>query len=142
MKVVFDTNVILDVLMAREPWVGDAARLMTMVDNGRLQGLVCDTSITTIHYLVGRATDSRTAGRQIETLLDIFDIAPVDRPVLVRATNDDFADYEDAVIHQAALAADATCIVSRDARGFKNSVLPVYTPGEMLKLLSATAGVV
>lgn len=140
MIVVFDTNVILDVLLAREPWVREAAILMSEVDRGRVRGLVCATTVTTIHYLAARANGRQDAAAKVESLLEIFEIAPVDRAVLTRAAQSNFADYEDAVIHEAAAAAGAACIVTRNARDFRNARIPVHTPHEMITLLSVTGG--
>ncbi|MDY0088726.1 MAG: PIN domain-containing protein, partial [Coriobacteriia bacterium] len=51
----FDTNVVLDVLLDREPHAEVAARLLSLVDQGRLDGMVCATTVTTIHYLASKA---------------------------------------------------------------------------------------
>lgn len=55
MRVLFDTNVVLDVLLDREPHAGVAARLFALVDRERLDGVVCATTVTTIHYLAAKA---------------------------------------------------------------------------------------
>ncbi len=59
MKVLFDTNVVLDHLLAREPFVDPAERLLSLVDSGALEGVVCSTTLTTIHYLAAKAPTQR-----------------------------------------------------------------------------------
>ncbi len=56
MKVLFDTNVLLDALLAREPFVADAAFLLTTVELGQIDGFMSATTVTDVHYLVGRVT--------------------------------------------------------------------------------------
>ena len=72
-------------------------------------------------------------------LLGLFDVAPVDRDVLDAALDIDFSDYEDAVVHQAARAADATAIVTRDRSDFANSAIPALDPQELLAAIAASA---
>ncbi len=137
MRVLFDTNVVLDVLLNRQPHAMAAAQLMAYVEQRRLQGLVAATSVTTIHYLATRAVGSAGAKRHVEALLSLFDVAAVDRKVLSDALPLSFPDYEDAVVHEAARHAGATGIVTRDQEGFVKATLPIYRPDELLTMLQA-----
>ena len=55
MKVMFDTNVVLDVLLEREPHVDAAAKLFALVDTGRMEGSICATTATTVYYIAARS---------------------------------------------------------------------------------------
>jgi predicted nucleic acid-binding protein len=136
MKVLFDTNVVLDVLLARAPHVDDAAILFSLVDRGVLQGVLCATTVTTLHYLAERAVGRQRARRHIEELLAIFGIAPVDDTVLQQALRLEFDDFEDAVLHEAARGAQAVAIVTRNGRDFRRATLPVFTPSLLLAAVS------
>ena len=140
MRVLFDTNVVLDHLLGREPFVNSAERLLSLVDAGGLDGMICATTVTTIHYLASKAVGSSAAKDNIRELLAIFDVACVDRDVLRGALDLGFSDYEDAVLLEAARAAGATAIVTRDGSGFARSSLPVFTPSELLAALHAESG--
>ena len=121
MKVLFDTNVILDLLLDRSEFVDDASVLISKVDTNEIDGFLCATTITTIHYLLEKSLNTTQAAKHIKTLLNIFDIAPVSSETLEKALNPKFTDYEDSVLHEAALAVDVDSIVTRDYSGFKNS---------------------
>lgn len=140
MRVLFDTNVVLDHLLAREPFVDSAERLLSLVDSGGLDGVVCSTTVTTIHYLVGKAVGASEATDYIRELLAIFDVACVDREMLRAALDAGFSDYEDAVLHEAARATGASAIVTRNGKDFTRSTLPVFTPVELLAALQADPG--
>ena len=99
---VFDTNVILDVLLDRQPFSEPAARLLSRAERGEIQGMTCATSVTTIFYLVRKAAGVRSARRRVEDLLSILDIAPVNRAVLASAVSSGIGDFEDAVIAESA----------------------------------------
>lgn len=137
MKVLFDANVILDVLLAREPHASTAARLCSLVDSERLDGRVCATTVTTIDYLATKALGARQATKLVREVLDLFGVAAVDGRVLDAALRLDFADFEDAVVHEAARACGAAGIVTRDRRDFARATLPVFDPHELLSAMVA-----
>lgn len=137
MRVLFDTNVVLDVLLARRPHVPVAAQLFERVADKRIDGLLGATTVTTIHYLAARAVGARDARRHVATLLALFEVAPVSRAVLADALALGFPDYEDAVLHEAARHAGAHGIVTRDREGFNRARLRVYAPDELLRLVDA-----
>ncbi len=137
MKVLFDTNVILDVLLDREPFVNDSIWLLSKVERSEITGFVCATTITTIHYLLTKALGSDAALRHISSLLSLFVIAPVNRLVIEGALKSKFNDFEDAVLHEAALHAGAKYIVTSNSRDFKPSKLPVFEPRELIYILKS-----
>lgn len=137
MRILFDTNLVLDVLLAREPHVDAAARLMSLVDRGIVEGVLCATTITTIHYIGSKAVKRDQVSRQLADLIDVFAVAPVDRPILRAALGADFADFEDAVLHEAAKAAGAHAIVTRNVRDFRAADLPVFEPRELIAAIEA-----
>lgn len=138
MNVLFDTNVILDVLLEREPDVDAASKLFALVDNGRIKGSICATTVTTVYYIAAKSFGRRRAGDQVHGLLGLFEVAPVDRDVLDGALDIDFSDYEDAVLHEAAVAVGATAIVTRDRRDFASSAIPALDPHELLAAIAAS----
>jgi predicted nucleic acid-binding protein len=137
-KVLFDTNVVLDLLLAREPHAGVAARLFTLVDNDRIDGAVSATTVTTVAYVATKAVGAKEARKLLRGLLDLFAVAAVDRQVLEAALRLDFEDIEDAVIHEAATAWGAAGIVTRNGRDFARASLPVFDPPELLAAVTAT----
>lgn len=137
MRVLFDTNVVLDVLLQRRPHASGAIRLLDFVAERRLNGLLGATTVTTIHYLAAKALGHREAARHIGTLLGLFEVAAVTRPVLEAALVLDFPDFEDAVLHEAARHGGADGIVTRDPQGFAGARLRIYTPQELLAILEA-----
>ena len=137
MRLLLDTNVLLDVLLARSPHADAAVRILAAVEAGVVTGVIGATSVTTVFYLATKAVGVRRAKGHVRTILSLFEIAPVTEAVLARALELGLADFEDAVIHEAARAARCTGIVTRDAQGFKRADLPVYSPTELLAVLQA-----
>jgi len=137
MKILFDTNVILDVLLDREPFSDDAAILMSLAEQSEIIGLICATTVTTIHYLATKALGPQAASRHIQTLLALFVIAPVNRVVLENAAKSKFNDFEDAVLHESAIHAGAEYIVTRNIVDFEKSKLPTFSPTDIISNLES-----
>jgi predicted nucleic acid-binding protein len=137
-RVLFDTNVVLDLLLDRRPWSATAAELFARVEGGTLDGYLGATTLTTIHYLATKAVGAEAARQHVAGLLALCEVAAVDRTVLAEALALGFGDFEDAVLHEAARSVGAEAIVTRDPRGFRKGSLLVLTPeecAEILKLL-------
>ena len=135
MRLLFDTNVILDVLLKRQPFGEVAVKLMARVESGDVAGYICGTTVTTIYYIVRKHLGVQSANTCISSILTIFDVAQINRPVLLSALNVGFTDYEDAVIHESARAISLDGIVTRNQVDFKKSQLPVYSPDELISIL-------
>ena len=137
MRVVFDTNIVLDLLLDREPFSNEAEILFGMVEEGRIVGILSATTLTTIHYLVSKSKGKNETTEIVSSLLKLFEIAGVTRSVLEDALEANDKDYEDSVLYSAAYHSGADLIVTRDRRGFSNSKVSVMNPKELLAFLSA-----
>jgi len=134
-KILFDTNIVLDLLLDRHPFSEDAGILFGRVERGEITGVLCATTITTIHYLVQKSRSKKASQDIIASLLKLFEIAAVTRVVLSEALESADRDYEDSVLYKAAFHYGADLIVTRDRRGFQKSDLPVMNTKELLALL-------
>jgi predicted nucleic acid-binding protein len=72
MKILFDTNVVLDVMLLRKPFYKPATHLMIEVENNNIDGYLCSTTVTTLHYLISKLKGRKEAKARIENLLNIF----------------------------------------------------------------------
>jgi len=129
--VLFDTNVVLDLLLDREPFSADAARCISMVESGEIEGWLCASTVTTLHYLIRKSAGARNAVDSISLLLSLFEIAPVNKTVLESALRLSFKDFEDAVLNEAARYSNVDVIVTRNTADFKNASLPIQSPAKL-----------
>jgi predicted nucleic acid-binding protein len=134
-RLLIDTNVVLDVLMDRQPHVIASAAVFAAIETGSAEGVLAAHAITTIHYLISRQLNQRDARQTLATLLKLFAIAPIDGNVLQQALRSSGADFEDSVTAAAAQASGCHLIVTRDPKGFRGAALPALTPAQALALL-------
>ena len=137
MKILFDTNVILDVMLLRNPFYKSATLLLAEAERKKVKGFVCSTTVTTIHYLVEKAKGRKVALSQIENLLKIFQVSQVDKSCLESALSSKIKDFEDAVLNESAYRERIDGIVTRNIKDFQASKLTIYNPEELLKILKA-----
>lgn len=135
----FDTNVILDVVLARDPWSDDAAALLDASARGDIVGLVAGHTLTTVHYLVERARDRRTATTAVNDPLQVVTVVPLDSADFHRAPSLGLREFEDAVQVAACLRAGAHFLITRNARDFRGTSVAVRSPSEARGLVPRNA---
>jgi predicted nucleic acid-binding protein len=137
LRVLVDTNVVLDVLLDRKPFAEAAAQVLALVEESRIEGFLCATTVTTIDYLIAQALAPAQAHAALQRLLDLFEIAPVNRPVLEQALRSDVSDFEDAVLEQSARLVSADVITTRNLKDFAKSSVTAFDPPELLSAVAA-----
>ena len=135
MRVIVDTNVVLDVLLEREPFVKPAVEIFCLVEESRIDAFICATTVTTIDYLLVKSLNKTNAKNALRRLISLFEIATVNRPVIERALLSKIQDFEDAVLNEAGQMAGADFVITRNTKDFAKSALKVCDPNEFLALL-------
>lgn len=134
--VLVDTNVLLDVILDRDPWAEDATTLLDKIAKGEAHGYVAGHAITTVHYLVERAKGRAAAATAVSDLLDILTVVPLEETDFQRALSLGLKDYEDGVQAAACLKVGARFLVTRNERDFKGALVTPRSSGEVLALLA------
>jgi len=138
LDLLIDTNVVLDTILAREPWAREAAALLDACARRSARAHMAAHAVTTIHYLVARALDRRAAAAAISDLLDLVTVVPADDADFRRALTLGVADFEDAVQVTAYLKCGARVLVTRNSRDYRAAKVETRTPGEVLALIAST----
>jgi len=132
LKILLDTNIVLDLLLKREPFCDDALEIFTLVETKKLEAYLCATTITTIYYLISKQLDKTKADRIITDILELFEIADVNKEVLKESLKNNGKDFEDSVIYTSAKYSQIDTIITRDKKGFIQSETLTLEPKEFL----------
>jgi predicted nucleic acid-binding protein len=135
-RVLFDSDVLLDVLAQRQPFVIASARALNTVTQEQVQGYVSGHAVTNIFYILRRQIGSESAREVIARLLQRIQVASVTDEVIRQALQNAIVDFEDAVTSAAANIAALEVIVTRNTSDFANSLVPAMLPEEFLATLS------
>ncbi|MBR6744231.1 MAG: PIN domain-containing protein [Clostridia bacterium] len=133
MKVLIDTNVILDVLCNRKDFVDDALKLFKYCETNQISGCISALSIPNIVYIMRKELNAERIKEILMTLTSLFTVVDLRESDLMKAANLDFADYEDALQSVCASRVKANYIVTRNIKDFKNSVVPALKPSELFE---------
>ncbi len=132
-----DTDIVLDLLLARAPHFNAAARLFSLIESGKVRGHVSALTFANLHYVLRRVLSGPEAIRHLRKLRLLLQVAPLTDRVVDQALASEFKDFEDALQHYTVADNGLDCLITRNKRDFKHSVLPLYTAEEYLSALPA-----
>lgn len=132
MKVLIDTNIILDVLCKRPGFYEDSVRIFKMCEVKKIVGIVSALSIPNIIYILRKELDAEKTKEILDNLMLIFSVADLKADDLKRAADMKFKDYEDAVQSACAVRLKANYIVTRNIKDFAESKVTAIKPTELL----------
>jgi predicted nucleic acid-binding protein len=131
-RIFLDSDVILDVALARQPFVEASKVVLSLLENGRAVGFISSNSVTNIYYVLRKAGGDSKARGFILSLLKYLSVVSIDHGCILNALKSEFTDFEDGVQHFAALSNQCDCIVTRNVEDFRKSDVNVYLPIEFL----------
>ena len=129
MRCFFDSNVVIDALSGRKGSVESERKLLYAAAVGEIDGILSAKQMTDIYYVLRKhIPDDSTRRGLISTLVEGFEIVPVDKSILKTALASDIPDFEDAVIDSCAASAKADVIVTKDKDGFALGTVRSVSP--------------
>ena len=134
MKLFLDTNIVIDVIANREPFVEDSRIILNLCETGKAEGIISALTLCTISYVLRKFA---TPGMMRTKLRDLRNIlTPIDLSVslLDKAIASSITDFEDAVQFYTAAYSDADVIITRNIKHFPQDNIPVLTPTEFLAI--------
>lgn len=135
-KAFIDTDVILDFLIAREPFAVDAARIFSLSENKKISICTSGLVFSNAYYVLRKLGTHKKVVEKLTQLTRLIDIIGLSKTAVMQALDSEFSDFEDALQHFAALADGVKVIVTRNTKDYKRSQLAVLTPDQYLKARS------
>ena len=134
MKLFLDTNVVIDVIAAREPFVADSRAIFNLCETGKAEGSISALTLCTVSYVLRKFVSPGTMRTKLSELRNI--LSPIDLSVslLDKAISSSISDFEDAVLFYTAVYSEADYIITRNVKHFPQDNIPVLTPTEFLVL--------
>ena len=133
MRILFDTNIFLDVFLEREPFAEDAARLFSLCEEGAVEGMIAVTSVADVFYFVRKYT--KDAGKSYDAIGKLFDIvkpAAVSGEDVLAAYQERARDFEDCILAMCAKSMKCDYIITRNVKDFEGCKVPALTPTDFL----------
>lgn len=136
MKLLIDTNIILDFLQKRKPYYEDASAIFQLSVDNEVIECVTASSITDIYYLVNKEfKDAKKTKERIQDLLELITILDVTNQDIQDAIRSEWKDFEDSLQYIVALHNSVDAIITRNTKDFSESSIPIYSPKEFLNFI-------
>ena len=132
-RIFADTDIVLDLLLQREPFYIHAARLFTMADRGAINISVSSLSFNNLDYLLSKRYSRPESRRILNQLKVLVNVLAVDDKIISLALNSTFADFEDAVQYYCATENNISLLVTRNLKDYRDAAIDVMTAEACLK---------
>lgn len=133
-RILVDTDVVLDFLTGREPFAEQAARIFTLSEHGTITACVSALTIANCYYILRWYASHRLVIEKLMQFSGLVEILDIRKECIMNAFLSGFSDFEDAIQHEVARSEPPlTTIVTRNIRDFRKSTVPAMMPGEFLR---------
>lgn len=133
-SILIDSDIILDVLAYREPFVNDSKKIIEMCELNEIYGHTTPVILANVYYLMHKRLSDSLCRSIIKNLLNTIDVLQIGKPQILKALDSNFKDFEDALQNYSAVASGKIdTIITRNIKDYKHSQLAVMTPELFLK---------
>ncbi len=132
MVLLIDANILLDVLMDRQPFVKDSSLIWKLCETEKAKGYVSTLTFANMMYIMRKELSSEIIEEVFCKLKLIFEFADFSPAILEKAVEMKWKDFEDAVQSATAEQVHADYIITRNVRDFNQSKVVAFTPSELL----------
>lgn len=136
MKILLDTNVILDALIGRPPWNEAAEQIILQSADYKVEAFMTASTATDIYYIVNRSLkDSKQTRTLLARLLELVHILPVNEQDCTLALHSPVADFGDAVQDEVASRHGMDYIITRNITDFEKGKVTALFPTDITDII-------
>lgn len=132
-RVLIDTDVILDFFFDREPFSREAAQIISLCESGKIKAYITPVICSNVYYILRQTAKHEKVIEKLLQLLDIIDILPMNREIVLNALRSGFKDFEDALQNFSAIhSKSVNIIITRNVKDYSGSDIGVFRPEEYI----------
>lgn len=128
LKVLIDTNIVLDVALERSPFFSTSLSVFTLANNKRISAFISASTVSDLYYIIRKIKGHEATITFLRIIINLFKIATVDQDIIQASLNLGFKDFEDAIQYQVAINNQFDAIVTRNAKDFPSGIINILTP--------------
>ena len=137
MKIVLDTNVVIDLLANRLPFADDAEAVFDVIGQGGVSAAITANTVTDIAYIMRKYLSRGNLKTALLGIMELCDVLEVNHENCIGAFDLSMPDYEDALLAHCTKKWQADYIVTRNLKDFRESPVPALVPGDFLRLIES-----
>ena len=136
LRVLVDTNILLDYLLCREPYDQAARDIVIACKQKQVSGCIAAHSVSSLFFVLRKAFSIEERRRLLRNLCELFEVECIDKVKILEALeNKDFSDFEDCLQMECANAFQADYIVTRNISDYKESKIPCIDPEKFCQMI-------
>lgn len=132
-RVFLDTNIVLDLLGERDPFYISIAQIATLADQKKVKMIVSPISFAIVNYFLSKYNGIAIAKEKLRKFKILCEVSKIDESIVEKGLNSNFEDFEDSLQYYCAIDSKCDIIITRNAKDFKHSLIPVMSAEEYLK---------
>jgi predicted nucleic acid-binding protein len=137
MKVLLDTNIVIDYALERQPFWQNSEQIFLLLQQDRFIGYISASTVSDLYYIIRKQRGHSWTLNFLERLVKFCPVATVDRSVITMAFVANFSDFEDAIQYSTAVASQMDAIVTRNPSDFTNATaLQIFTPEQLIQSIA------
>jgi predicted nucleic acid-binding protein len=134
-KIFVDSDIVLDLLSARQPHYNYAAELFSLADEDSVKIFVSSLSFANVNYILSKQYSADQARKKLLKFKTLVSVLSVNDKTIELALASDFKDFEDAIQYYTAIENGLSILLTRNLRDFKKAEITVLTAEQFLKAI-------
>ena len=136
MKVLIDTNVMIDAITKRDNASSFSADVIAMCSSKKITGFAAPHSFSNLYYILRKEYSDKNRRVIIGEYCKILNVVSMNEDVINSAlNNNNITDFEDAIQYACAESVGADYIVTRNVKDYGRSSIKAITPEKLMKLM-------
>ena len=133
MKVLLDTNIILDILLKRPLFFEDSIQILKLSEDKKILAFLSSNTITDIYYVIKKQYGHHESIILLKNIINYLDVLPVNYKTIKNSLNSHILDFEDAIQIEVSIENNLDIIITRNKNDFLNNKIVILTPNEFLQ---------
>jgi len=133
-KLFIDTDIILDIVLKREPFFPDSQKVLSLIERNYFAGFTSSLIIANCYYIISSNRDEKTALKTISKLRSILTVLPFTDKEIGESLNSSIKDFEDGIQYFIALNNNINNLITRNISDYRDLDINVLTPADFLNL--------
>ncbi|MDM3855087.1 MAG: PIN domain-containing protein [Aphanizomenon gracile PMC649.10] len=136
MKILLDTNIIIDNALEREPFWNASEQVLSLIEQGKITGYISASTFSDLYYIIRKARSRDWTLTYLNQLVTFCQIATVNQAVITMAFTTNFKDFEDAIQYSTAVVNQLDAIITRNSQDFPVVTPRILTPDQLIEELT------
>lgn len=136
MKVLIDTNIIVDVALDRDPFFTDSEQIVRLVEQQQIEGYLSASTFSDLYYIIRKAKGHSWTLQFLQAMAALCQVATVDGAAIAMALTANFRDFEDAIQYSTSVVNQLDVIVTRNPEDFPVTTPRIMTPNQLIQELT------